>query len=87
MENFSLRFKTRYQRELRNKTNIFVVEQNNGTHVNFVQCRHELKIKDGCQKPEVEIEQRDTSASLQNNNEIPEATHTFTGSNNSVRLV
>ena len=64
-----------------------MVEEHKWTHVNTVQCRSKSKIEDGRQKPEVEIEQRNISASILDSNEIPKATPTFSGSSNSVKLV
>ena len=87
MNNSSLSFYIRYQRESQSSTGIFGVEEHNGTDVNTVQCRRELQIKDGRLEQEVEMKRRNYSASILNSNEIQKATPTFSGSSNSVELV
>ena len=52
-----------------------------------VQCRRKSQIEDGLQKPEVEMKQRNISASIEDIDEIPQATPTCSGSSNSVELV
>ena len=64
-----------------------MVEEHNWTHVNTVQCRRKSQIEDGRQKPEVEMKQRNISASVLDSNEILKATLTFSGSSHSVGLV
>ena len=59
------------QTEIANQTGIFVVEDHNGTDVNTVRCRRESQIKDGRQKPEVEMKQRNITASILDSNESP----------------
>ena len=87
MTNLGLCFNTRYQRESQNQTGICVVEEHNGTDVNTALCRRESQIKDGRQKPKVEMKQHNISASIQDSSENPKATPTFLGSCNSVGLV
>ena len=57
------------------------------TDKNTVQRRRESQVKDGRQKLEVEMTQHNISATIQDFNEIPKATSTFSGSSNSVGLV
>ena len=83
----NLGFYTRHQRESQNQIGIFVVEEHNWTHVNTVQDRRESQIKDGDQKPEVEMKQRNNSAFIQDINNIPKATPIFSGSSNSIVLL
>ena len=64
-----------------------MVEELNRTDMNIVQYWRVSQIKDGRQKPEVEMKQRSISASIQDSNEIPKLTPTFSGSGNSVVLV
>jgi len=66
-----------------------MVEEHNGTHVENVRCRRESQIKDGRQKPEVKMKQRNISASIQDIdiNEVPKVTPTFLGCRNTIELV
>ena len=64
-----------------------MVKEHNGTDVNSVQCRRESQIEDGRQKAEVEMKQRNISASKKDTKEVPVATPTFSGSSNLVVLV
>jgi len=47
-----------------NQTGIFVAEDYNGTNVENVRCWRELEIKDGRQKPEVEMKNNAISQHL-----------------------
>ena len=87
MKNFDLSFYTRYQRKPQNQIGIFVVEEHNWFDVNTVQCWRKSLIEDGRQKPEVEMKQRNISASKLDSNEIPKATPILSGSSNSMELV
>ena len=87
MKNLGLSFYTRYQRESQNQSGILVVKEHHWIHVNIVQCRCKSQIEDGRRKPEVEMTQRNISASILDSNEISKATPTFSGSSNSVGLM
>ena len=61
-----------------------MVAEHIGTEANTAQCRHESQIKDGRQKPEVEMKQCNISAYILDNNGIPKAKPTLSESSNSV---
>jgi len=85
MKNLGVGFLTRCEQESQNQTSISVIEEHNKTNVKTVRCQRQSQIKDGCKKPEVEMKQRNISASIQYINEIPMATFTFMGSSNTIR--